>query len=69
MSLLQGDAYEWRETILENDVKPPVLTWDDFHREFTNNCMLEVYKDDKIMEFLNLKQGTMIVAEYEIKFN
>ena len=57
------------KTIPRNDVQPPVLTWDDFHCEFTNNYMLEAYKDDKRREFLNLKYGTITVLEQEIKFN
>ena len=69
VSLLQGNAYAWWETVPGNDVQPPVLTWDDFLREFSNNYMPEVYRDDKRREFLNLKQGTMTVAEYEVKFN
>ena len=55
VSLLQEDAYAWWETIPGSDVQPPVLTWDDFLREFSNNYKPEVYKDDKRREFLNLK--------------
>ena len=69
VSLLQGNAYAWWETVPGNDVQPLVLTWDDFLRDFSNNYMPEVYRDDKRREFLNLKQGTMTVAEYEVKFN
>ncbi|XP_065861824.1 uncharacterized protein [Euphorbia lathyris] len=67
--LLQGDAYDWWETIPNSTVQPPVLTWDDFVVEFRNNYMPEVYLDVKRREFLNLKQGKMSVAEYEVKFN
>ncbi|XP_065880121.1 uncharacterized protein [Euphorbia lathyris] len=67
--LLQGDAYDWWETIPNSTVQPPVLKWDDFVLEFRNNYMPEVYLDDKRREFLNLKQGKMSVAEYEVKFN
>ena len=57
VSLLQGNAYAWWETVPGNDVQPPVLTWDDFLREFSNNYMPEVYRDDKRREFLNLIKG------------
>ena len=31
--------------------------------------MPEAYKDEKRKEFLNLKQGNMSIAEYEVQFN
>ena len=31
--------------------------------------MPEIYRDEKRKEFLNLKQGIMSIAEYEVKFN
>ncbi len=34
ISLLQRDAYDWWKTIPYSLVEPPVLTWDDFLREF-----------------------------------
>ena len=30
VSLLQGNAYDWWETIPGSDTQPPVLTWNDF---------------------------------------
>ena len=32
--LLQGDAYSWWKTVPRSMVQPPVLTWDDFLREY-----------------------------------
>ncbi|WOG99882.1 hypothetical protein DCAR_0519238 [Daucus carota subsp. sativus] len=68
VSLLQDDAYDWWETVPDSDAQPPKLTWDDFQREFKDKYMPEIYRDEKQREFLNLKQGNMTVAEYEVKF-
>ena len=42
VSLLQGDAYDWWETVPGALVRPPVLTHDDFLREFRDKYMPEV---------------------------
>lgn len=68
VSLLQEDAYDWWETVPNSDIRPPVLTWEDFLREFRDKYMPEIYRDEKQREFLNLKQGMMSVADYEVKF-
>ncbi|WOG89301.1 hypothetical protein DCAR_0208538 [Daucus carota subsp. sativus] len=68
VSLLQDDAYDWWETVPDSDAQPPKLTWDDFQREFKDKYMPEIYRDEKQREFLDLKQGNMTVAEYEVKF-
>ena len=44
-----------------------MLTWDDFLCEVINNYIPEAYKDNKRKEFLNLKEGTMTVVDYEVK--
>ena len=68
VSLLQSDAYDWWETVSNSIVQPPILTWDDFLRDFRDKYMPEVYRDEKQREFLTLRQGNMSVAEYEVKF-
>ncbi|XP_047943038.1 uncharacterized protein LOC125189854 [Salvia hispanica] len=68
VSLLQCDAYYWWETVPQAMIQPPVLSWDDFLREFSNKYMPAVYCDEKQKEFLSLKQGAMSVADYEVKF-
>ena len=55
VSLLQSDAYDWWETILNSTVQPPILTWDDFLRDFRDKYMPEVYRDEKQREFLTLR--------------
>ena len=68
VSLLQEDGYDWWETVANATARPPVLTYNDFLREFRDRYMPEIYKDEKQGEFLNLKQRTMTVAEYEVRF-
>ena len=55
VSLLQGDAYDWWETVPGALVRPPVMTYDDFLREFRDKYMPEVYRDEKQREFLTLR--------------
>ena len=69
VSLLQGDAYAWWETIPDSTAQPPVLTWNDFLREFHDAYVPEVYKDQKEKEFLELQHGNRLVVEYEVQFN
>ena len=59
ISLLQGDAYDWWETVPGAMTRPPTLTYEDFLREFRDKYMPEVYRDEKQREFLNLRQRTM----------
>ena len=66
--LLQDDAYDWWESVPNSSIQPPILTWDDFQHEFKDKYMPEIYRDEKQREFINLKQGNMSVAEYEVKF-
>ena len=68
VSLLQGDMYDWWETVPGALVCLPVLTYDDFLCLFRNKYLPEVYRDEKLREFLNLRQRTLTVAECEVKF-
>ena len=47
VSLLQGDAYDWWETVPGATERPPILTYNDFLREFRDRYMPEFYQDDK----------------------
>ena len=64
VSLLQGNAYDWWETVPNANVQPPILQWEDFLQEFRDNYMSEVYQDEKRKEFLNLKQNNMSIVDY-----
>ncbi len=46
-----------------------MLTWDDFLREFRQKYVLDAYVDQKLQEFLSLKQGSRSVVEYEREFS
>ena len=47
VSLLQGDAYDWWETIPNATARLPTLTYDDFLHDFKDRYMPEVYRDEK----------------------
>ena len=44
------------------------MTWDVFDRVFLEKYFPEDVRNKKEMEFLELKQGNMIVVEYVAKF-
>ena len=46
----------------------PALSWADFKREFEEKYYSRALQEKKWIEFMNLKQGGMLVAEYEQKF-
>ena len=47
---------------------PMMLTWEELLRVFAEKYMPAVYRDRKKIEFLELKQNDLSVAEYEIQF-
>ncbi|XP_058183425.1 uncharacterized protein LOC131301259 [Rhododendron vialii] len=54
------------------DVQPPVpqvITWARFVKAFNDKYCPEMYHFAQEAEFINLKQGSMSVAEYDAKFN
>nr|XP_016440276.1 PREDICTED: uncharacterized protein LOC107766080 [Nicotiana tabacum] len=68
ISLLQNDAYDWWVSISNAKAKSPMLTWDDFVKAFRAKYVPHVYCDSKKKEFLNLRQGSMSIVEYQQKF-
>ncbi|XP_070049289.1 uncharacterized protein [Nicotiana tomentosiformis] len=68
ISLLQKDAYDWWVSVPNAKAKPSVLTWDDFVKAFRAKYGPRVYCDAKKKEFLNLRQGSMSIAEYQQNF-
>ncbi|XP_055803436.1 uncharacterized protein LOC129872477 [Solanum dulcamara] len=67
------DDEQWLEWIERVSVpnaraKPPVLTWNDFVKEFYKKYVPPTYHDSKKKEFLNLEQGSMSIDEYQQKF-
>ena len=53
--LLQEEAYSWWKTVPHSRDQPPVLTWEDFLREFQEKYAPAVYKREKRREFIELK--------------
>ena len=45
--LLLGDTYNWWKIVPQSLVQPPVLTWDDFLREYHEKYTPAVYKREK----------------------
>ncbi|KAL0282303.1 UNVERIFIED_CONTAM: hypothetical protein Sangu_2486500 [Sesamum angustifolium] len=67
-SLFVGNALIWWRFV-KRAYEPREITWVEFQREFDDKYIPKVYRDKKMMEFLNLVQGDeQIVAEYELRF-
>ena len=69
VSLLQGEAYDWWKLVLKSPKIPNPLTWEFFVQEFREKYVTEMYRDSKWKQFLNLKQRSLSVAEYEKEFS
>ncbi|XP_055801767.1 uncharacterized protein LOC129870912 [Solanum dulcamara] len=68
VSLLQKYSYDWWVSVPNAREKPPVLTWNDFVKEFNKKYVPPAYHDVNKKEFLNLEQGSMSITEYQQKF-
>ncbi|XP_050877262.1 uncharacterized protein LOC127081016 [Lathyrus oleraceus] len=67
--MLSGEAEDWWDNtrqILE--AIGTKITWVVFRKEFLENYFPEDVRGKKEIEFLELKQGNMTVAEYAAKF-
>ncbi|KHN32580.1 hypothetical protein glysoja_046915, partial [Glycine soja] len=60
--------YWWENTRQCLEVEGQDVTWDVFERVFLEKYFPEDVRNKKEMEFLELKQGNMTVAEYAAKF-
>ncbi|KAJ8748563.1 hypothetical protein K2173_003464 [Erythroxylum novogranatense] len=69
VSLLYGAAYEWWKFVLRSPQLPVPLTWEFFAQEFKTKYVTEAYRKDRWKQFLNLKQRSLSVAEYDREFN
>ena len=61
---LQGDALQWWKTMEENVAKK----WEPFRKAFLDQYFTDTAKEALRMEFINLIQWSMNVAQYEAKF-
>ncbi|KAK2397792.1 cleavage and polyadenylation specificity factor subunit [Trifolium repens] len=67
--MLRDDAdYWWKHASLRCGFGGVVLTWTMFKREFLNRYFPMDVRNRKVIEFMELKQGNMTVAEYAAKF-
>ena len=69
VSLLQSEAYDWWKLALKSPRIPNPMTWEFFVQEFRSKYVTEMYRDSKWKQFLNLKQRSLSVAEYEKEFS
>ncbi|XP_011071700.1 uncharacterized protein LOC105157096 [Sesamum indicum] len=68
VSLLEKDALDWWEIVPGSKNQPVNLTWNNFIKIFTDKYTPSVYRNRKKVEFLELKQNELSVAEYELQF-
>ena len=55
--------------VLRNPFLAYPISWDFFVREFQTKYVIDNYKETKWKQFLNMKQGNLIVVEYEKEFS
>ncbi|KAG8474923.1 hypothetical protein CXB51_031618 [Gossypium anomalum] len=67
ISLLRDSAYYWWNTLI-SVVPRERVTWEFFQTEFRKKYISQRFIDQKRKEFLELKQGSMSVTDYERKF-
>ncbi|KAG8480712.1 hypothetical protein CXB51_025402 [Gossypium anomalum] len=67
ISLLRDSAYYWWNTLI-SVVPRERVTWEFFQTEFRKKYISQRFIDQKRKEFLELKQGSMMVTDYERKF-
>ena len=48
---------------------PNLMTWEFFVQEFKVKYVIELYRESKWKQFLNLKKMNLSVAEYEKEFD
>ena len=63
-SLFEQDALDWWDTVPGSKDVPMKIPWAVFLQAFTDKYMPAVYKEKKKLEFLNLKQENLSVADY-----
>ena len=68
VSLLQSEAYDWWKLALRSPRIPNPINWEFFVQEFREKYVTEMYRDSKWKQFLNLKQRSLSMAEYEKEF-
>jgi len=67
-TLVEEAEYWWENTRQRLEVEGQAITWEAFKEVFLEKYFPEDVRNRKEMEFLELKQGNMTVAEYTAKF-
>ncbi|XP_072975181.1 uncharacterized protein [Typha angustifolia] len=70
--MLKGEVEQWWkaiERLIKSRIEDVVITWELFLDVFDQKHFPAKRKEKMEEEFLNLRQGPMMVAEYEVKFN
>ncbi|KAG5553305.1 hypothetical protein RHGRI_011239 [Rhododendron griersonianum] len=74
---LKGDARDWWESFERQwtaplpgviPAVPRVVTWEHFVKGFNEHYFPKYWKLDQEAVFIDLKQGSMTVPEYEVRF-
>ncbi|CAJ2645709.1 unnamed protein product [Trifolium pratense] len=58
----------WKNAKLRMEIGGVVITWEMFKGEFLRKYFPADIRNKKVVEFMELKQGNMSVAEYSVKF-
>ncbi|CAJ2651899.1 unnamed protein product [Trifolium pratense] len=58
----------WKNAKLRMGIGGVVITWEMFKGEFLRKYFPADIRNKKVVEFMELKQGNMFVAEYSVKF-
>ena len=66
--LLQSESYDWWKLVLKRPRFSDPMPCDFFIQEFRVKYVTNMYKEAKWKQFLNLKQRSLLVAEYEKEF-
>ncbi|MCI36660.1 hypothetical protein A2U01_0057883, partial [Trifolium medium] len=58
----------WKNVKLRIGAEGVAIVWEIFKREFLRKYFPADIKNKKVIEFMELKQGNLSVAEYSVKF-
>ena len=67
-SKLEGTAADWWDAYLTAHANPDAITWVEFRNSFRTRFIPSGIMKQKLKEFLELKQGSLSVAEYRDRF-
>ncbi|XP_057426018.1 uncharacterized protein LOC130719409 [Lotus japonicus] len=66
--MLKGDAeYWWRSAKQLMTANHKAITWESFKQAFMDKYFPETAREELVLQFLRLRQGTMTVGEYAAK--